>query len=124
VKYLCVFIGGGIGAALRFLCSSGMSSVAGIWIVPAGTLLVNTAGALVIGFLASLFSSLAVPAELRLFLMTGFLGGFTTFSTYSLETVQYLQSGNLKSALMNILLNNILCFVFVFAGMQCAKIVK
>ncbi|MDR2835428.1 MAG: CrcB family protein, partial [Bacteroidales bacterium] len=82
-----------------------------------------TIGALIIGFLFNLFQLYSVQTELRLFLITGFLGGFTTFSTYSLETVQYLMNGNIKYGLINILLNNILCILFVLLGMWICKMI-
>jgi CrcB protein len=72
-----------------------------------------------------LFGAHSVPPEFRLFLLTGFLGGFTTFSTYSLETVQLLLNGNIKYALVNLALNNILSIAFVLAGMAlCKALVK
>jgi CrcB protein len=80
-------------------------------------------GALLIGFLASLFNLFSINIKWRLFLITGFLGGYTTFSTYSLETVQYFLSGNIKHAVINILLNNVLCILFVLLGIWLNKII-
>jgi CrcB protein len=58
----------------------------------------------------------------RLFLTTGFLGGYTTFSTYSLETVHYFLNGDVKHAVVNIVLNNVLCLLFVLLGMTLSKV--
>ncbi|GMO26747.1 MAG: fluoride efflux transporter CrcB [Termitinemataceae bacterium] len=122
MNLLFIFAGGGFGAAVRYICSQFFNRV-GESTYSTGTLFVNTAGALLIGFLFNTFQSIVVPLELSLFLISGFLGGFTTFSTYSLETVRYMQSGNIKEAIINILLNNILCIVFVLAGMALSKCV-
>jgi CrcB protein len=120
MKFIVIILGGGLGALLRYV-----SSCAPIFKTTfyTGTLFVNTIGALLIGFLFNLFQSYAVQPELRLFLITGFLGGFTTFSTYSLETVQYLLNGNIKYGIINILLNNVLCIIFVIIGMGLSKII-
>jgi CrcB protein len=115
MKLLFVFIGGGLGALSRYISSQFINSIFKIDF-PAGTLFVNTAGALLIGFLYKIFETYIIPIELRLFIITGFLGGYTTFSTYSLETVQYIMNGNYKQALLNVIMNNILCIMFVITG--------
>jgi CrcB protein len=122
MKYLYVLIGGGIGAVLRYISSQYFNSMFGSSFL-FGTLFVNTIGALIIGFLFNLFQIYSVQPELRLFIITGFLGGFTTFSTYSLETVQYLMNGNIKYGIINITLNNILCIIFVVLGMWICKLI-
>jgi CrcB protein len=119
MQYLAVIAGGGLGALFRYLsvqAANGFSEA-----FPAGTLFVNSAGAFLIGFLFNVFQVHAVPVSLRLFLITGFLGGFTTFSTYSLETVQFLLNGNIRQGIMNFLLNNVLCFLLVTAGILLSK---
>jgi CrcB protein len=122
MRYLFILLGGGIGAVLRYISSQYFNSIFGT-AFSAGTLFVNTIGALLIGFLFNLFQMYSVQPELRLFLITGFLGGFTTFSTYSLETVQYLMDGNIKYGIVNILSNNILCITFVLFGMWICKVI-
>jgi CrcB protein len=120
VNFIFVFIGGGLGALLRYVSTQFISKTIATGF-PAGTLFVNSIGALCIGFFYKTFETFTVPAELRLFIMTGFLGGYTTFSSYSLETVQCLSGGNIKGAVINILMNNVLCIVFVTAGIWISK---
>jgi len=102
MNVLYVFVGGGVGAAARYL----VSGLVYRWIDPAfpyGTLVVNITGCFLIGFLASIFQDrFLVNTSLRLFLTIGILGGFTTFSTFSLETLHMLQEGSTALALLNI----------------------
>jgi CrcB protein len=119
MAYLCVIAGGGIGALLRYLSIQLFNAVTLKYAL--GTLFVNCAGAVVIGFLTHVFAAYAPDPKWRLFLVTGFLGGYTTFSTYSLETVQYFIDGNIKLAAANIVLNNVLCLLFVLLGMTLSK---
>jgi CrcB protein len=122
MNYLCIAIGGGIGALLRYFSSQFINlSVHNKF--PFGTLVINCFGALLIGFLVNIFDVFSINIKWKLFLMTGFLGGYTTFSTYSLETVQYFINGNIKCALVNILLNNFLCILFVLLGIWLNKII-
>ncbi|MDR2865182.1 MAG: fluoride efflux transporter CrcB [Spirochaetaceae bacterium] len=122
MKCIFIILGGGIGALVRYFATHYVNSVFGSSF-SIGILFVNTLGALLIGFLFNLFQTFTVQPELRLFLITGFLGGFTTFSTYSLETVQYLLNGNIKYAVINIVLNNVLCILFVITGIWISKII-
>jgi CrcB protein len=69
------------------------------------------------GFLLNLFDIFSINVKWKLFLTAGFLGGYTTFSAYTLETAQFFLDGNIKHALANILLNNILCLFFLLLGM-------
>ena len=122
MNYLYIIIGGGIGALLRYFSSQFINSLANVEF-PFGTLFVNCIGALLIGFLVNMFGAFSLNIKWRLLLITGFLGGYTTFSTYSLETVQYFIKGNIKHALINILLNNVLCILFVLLGIWLNKII-
>jgi CrcB protein len=122
MNYLCIAIGGGIGALLRYFSSQCINSLANIKF-PLGTLFVNCFGALLIGFLINIFDLFSINIKWKLFLITGFLGGYTTFSTYTLETVQYFINGNIKHAIVNIFLNNLLCILFVLLGMWLNKII-
>jgi len=89
-----VFVGGGIGAALRHLVNLGAARLFGV-AFPWGTLAVNIAGSLIMGLLAAWFATRYAGPDhhLRLFLATGILGGFTTFSAFSLDTVVLWERG-------------------------------
>ena len=117
---LYVALGGGFGAVMRYILGSciqnGFASE-----FPFGTLFVNTTGSFLIGFLFYFFGRHNLPEELKLFLMTGFLGAYTTFSTYSLETVKYLLSGDIRTAVINFVVNNAVCFFCVAGGIVLAE---
>lgn len=116
---LAVFIGGGAGSLSRYLLSKIINDHVNI-LFPLGTLAVNVAGCLLIGFLFSLFGKVLVPSETRLLLITGFLGGFTTFSSFGLETINLLKENGTIPAILNISLNLIIGLAFVLLGMAIA----
>ncbi len=88
---------------------------------PVGTLAVNVSGCLLIGFLGALFSGPALLRdEMRLFVLAGFLGGFTTFSTFSFETLSLLDDGEWARASANLVLSNGLGLLAVWLGYRIA----
>jgi CrcB protein len=96
--YLIVFIGAGIGGALRHGVNIGAAKLFGFGF-PFGTFIVNVAGSFVMGLLAGFFAYRSgVPQHVRLFLTTGILGGFTTFSTFSLDTALLIERHSLRLA--------------------------
>jgi fluoride exporter len=94
-RYLCVLIGGGAGAVLRYMVGSAVAArYSGRF--PLGTFLINVTGSFLIGLLMGLFTDrYAVHPNWRLFLVTGVLGGFTTFSSFEYETLIAAQTGAL-----------------------------
>lgn len=114
--WLAVAVGGSVGAVLRFAISR--SSVAAFGTVfPWGTLVANALGAFVIGFLFAWFSHrLLVAPAVRALLLTGLLGALTTFSTFSLETLELMHNGAVLRAGLNIAANLGLSLVLVWGG--------
>jgi CrcB protein len=117
MKYLLVFIGGGLGAALRhFINGVSLRLVGTDW--PAGTLFINVTGSILMGLVAALFAfKLSLPPALRLFIATGILGGYTTFSTFSLETALLFERGQAGMALLYASGSVLLGVAGLFAGM-------
>ncbi|MBT3346034.1 MAG: fluoride efflux transporter CrcB [Gemmatimonadetes bacterium] len=114
---LFVGLGGCIGAACRFLLSSAVQRLMPLAVVPWGTLVVNVVGCALIGVLAALAESRAILSDpLRLFVFTGVLGGFTTFSSFALETLRLTRGGDVLHGLVHIGLHLILCLAAVAAG--------
>ncbi|PZE70917.1 MULTISPECIES: fluoride efflux transporter CrcB [unclassified Curtobacterium] len=104
VELVLVAVGGGAGAALRFVLDGLVKGrVAGSWFAgfPVGTLLINVSGSLVLGVLTGLGQAGTIPASTVAVLGTGMMGGYTTFSTASVETVQLLRSGKTRLAVLN-----------------------
>jgi CrcB protein len=120
VLIIGVVLGGGIGALTRY----GISAMLNGEFFPWGTLASNVLAALVIGFIIGLQRVTGRPSgALKTFFTTGCLGGLSTFSTFSLETVTLLEHGRFFVAAGNIILNVFLCITFVFAGLALAKVI-
>ncbi len=115
MKFLYLALGGATGTILRYIIS-GLVYRFYDGFFPWGTFAVNLSGSFVIGFLWESFERVSVSPNLRLFLLIGMLGAFTTFSTYSLESFNLLRDGEMRLALFNILLSNIVCIASVFLG--------
>jgi fluoride exporter len=123
MKLLLVAMGGAAGSVARYLVS-GWVQPAGMLRFPWGTTVVNLLGCLLIGLFAEGFGGRSLlPATWRLPLLVGFIGAFTTFSTYSYEILQLLGSGQGLAALLNLLLQPAGGLVGVWVGMQLARIV-
>lgn len=119
---LIVGCGGFIGAALRYLISINAAKLFGADF-PYGTLIANIIGAIIIGFVMRLsLDTVMISPNAKLFLTTGMMGGLTTFSTFSYETVSMLNAGEYIIGAVNLGLNVILSFVGVIIGMAFAKL--
>lgn len=120
MNFVSIAIGGAVGAIARYLVSRGINlSVNHPF--PVGTLAVNATGSLLIGFLFVLFDRTGASQEARLLWITGFLGAYTTFSSYSLETARLFIEGKYSLAIANFALNNVLCLACVFAGLALCR---
>ncbi|WP_420368045.1 fluoride efflux transporter CrcB [Curtobacterium sp. L1-20] len=104
VELLLVAVGGGVGAALRFALdgvAKGRVARTRLRVFPVGTLVINVTGSLVLGFVTGVGEAGALPLPVVAVLGTGMMGGYTTFSTASVETVQLLRSGTTRLAVLN-----------------------
>ncbi len=119
---LLIALGGAIGASLRHLSGTAVMRVMGVSF-PYGTLFVNVAGSLLMGlFIAWLAKrSGGSSNELRLFFATGVLGGFTTFSAFSLDVAALVEGGNMGSAFVYVLASVLICIAAVFIGLWIGR---
>jgi len=118
-----IALGGASGALCRYYVSLLYQQLRFVRF-PYNTLTVNVLGSFLMGFLAIfLLDRVQASMGLRSFLLIGFLGSFTTFSSFSFETLHLFEQGELWSALANILLNLILCLSAVLFGMQIARVI-
>ncbi len=113
--------GGATGALMRYWLSNGIYALLGRGF-PYGTLTVNVVGSLSMGFIyVFMIERMDVSVEWRAGLMIGLLGAFTTFSTFSIETLNLLESGEQLKAAMNILLSVTLCILGCWLGMVIGR---
>ena len=115
IKILAVALGGAIGSVARYLTSLAVEAYSTSKF-PYETLTANLVGCFLIGLLWGYFERLSISNEFRLFLFTGVLGGYTTFSTFARENIQLFKSGEPFSALSYILASNLIGLTFVAAG--------
>ena len=118
LTWLAVAAGGALGSMARFWLTGAMTALTGPRF-PYGTLLINILGSFVIGLVAAIGLTperMGLHADLRIFLMVGICGGFTTFSSFSLQTLELIQSGDTASALLYIAASVALCLLFVSLG--------
>ena len=124
-QYLVIALGGALGSVLRFWIGTGIDSALtkGSSVFPWGTIVVNITGCFIIGLFATLTSPegrLLVPALVRPFVMIGILGGYTTFSSFSLQTLNLWNDNQRWEALANVLISVVLCLLGVWLGAALA----
>ena len=119
---LLVALGGAVGSVARYLMASSVQTATG-WNFPIGTVLVNIVGCFLIGILYVLLVARHDPKhELRALLIVGVMGGFTTFSSFSLETVTMAMHGNYGGATLNVVVSVAACLVGTTLGIALARI--
>jgi len=125
IKILLVGAGGFAGSIMRYCAGKAVTRIAGEHLFPYGTLFVNVTGCLVIGFLSGLIENrqMLSPNQ-RIFIMVGFLGGFTTFSTFGYEVFGFARNGETINALANMGLHGVLGLGAVWAGYTLSKILR
>jgi CrcB protein len=122
--YLAVAVGGAIGSMARFWMTGAMTALTGPRF-PWGTLAINIIGSFVIGLVAGFTltpARMGVHPDVRIFLMTGICGGFTTFSAFSLQTLELIQSGDVVPAAGYILGSVTLCLLAVWGGWVLGRV--
>lgn len=124
--YIFLAIGGALGTIARYWLSGLTAQVIGETF-PWGTLVVNVTGSFVIGFFATLTGPdgrLYIASEGRQFVLVGLCGGYTTFSSFSLQTLNLINDGEWALAGANISLSVVLCLVAVWAGFAAANLIN
>lgn len=120
IKVLLLLAGGAIGTVLRFGVSTWVQRSM-LYSFPFGILSVNVIGSFLIGFCWSIAEYTNTSANVRIFLFTGLFGGFTTFSSFALDTMSLMKTGEYKLAFLNILASNMLGLIAVFLGLLLGK---
>jgi CrcB protein len=122
-RFLFICLGGAIGTGLRYLTSS----VAVRWLgvdFPYGTLIVNVVGSFLIGLIQQVgATSLLIPETTRLFLTVGIMGGLTTYSSFSYETLRLAQIGAWGQAWINVLVTTAVCLGVCFLGIVVGRMI-
>lgn len=123
IQILAIAAGGAIGSVLRYAVSTGVYSILGRNF-PYGTLAVNVAGSFLMGFLFVLMvERLDMSGMWRMAILVGFLGAFTTFSTFSIETVNLIQGGDYMRALLNIAISVAFCLAATWIGFRLGRLI-
>jgi CrcB protein len=120
---LIIGLGGFLGAICRYLVSGWIQTISKMVTFPLGTLVVNSTGCFIIGILSYLsFTRSFFSPEARLFLIIGFLGAFTTFSSFSVETLNLVRDGEWVKGLLNVGLSNLICLAAVWLGFTVSNL--
>ena len=121
IRYLLVLLGGGVGAVARYAAASAiMTRFGGKF--PLGTLVINVTGSFLIGYLMTMLTEqYQLDPRWRLFLVVGFLGGYTTFSSFEWETFTAARDGALWSGMLNVVSSVMLGYIAVWLGVLLAK---
>jgi fluoride exporter len=121
-KYLVVMLGGGIGSLIRYLMGTAiMSKIGGRF--PVGTLVINVTGSFLIGLLMTSLTERFQPHPYwRLLLVVGFLGGYTTFSSFEYETCQAIREGGAWLGLINVIGSVVMGYLAVWIGIHLVEL--
>ncbi|MEM9920419.1 MAG: fluoride efflux transporter CrcB [Bacteroidota bacterium] len=117
MAFFWIFLGGGLGSMCRYQIARWSDHSQ---LFPLGTFIANALSCLILGWLVAIHLRTELHASHRLLLMTGFCGGFSTFSTFSMETFQLLQSGHWGIALLNVLGSLLVGLICIYLGMKIA----
>ena len=124
VRYLSVLAGGALGTGLRYSLSTLIYSIIKEPTFPYANLVINVSGSLMIGILAELFETrLLIAPTIRVALLTGVLGGYTTFSSFSFETYALLRDGEMWRGILNAVASVVLGLTAVWLGVRIAQLI-
>ena len=123
LNYIYIGIGSAIGGMLRFWLSNSTYRVLPVNF-PYGTLIVNVIGSFILGMIVFYFNEKELlNAQIRIFLSVGFCGGFTTFSTFSLETMSLFRDAQYLYGFVNVFFNLVLCFLGIYIAFLISKLI-
>jgi len=120
--YLLIALGGAAGSLLRYSLGGAVQRLSASGF-PVGTLVVNVSGCFIIGVLVRQFMNMQLSPDLRALLIVGFCGGFTTFSTFSAETLGLIEGGEYTRAMSYVILSLGLCLTATLAGMTTMRLI-
>jgi fluoride exporter len=121
-RFALICLGGAFGTGARYLLGGAVTRWAGPEF-PYGTLLINVLGSFLIGVVQQVgLSTLLIPETLRLVLAVGVMGGFTTYSSFSYETIRLLEAGSWMAATLYVVLTTALCLACCVAGLSLGRI--
>jgi fluoride exporter len=118
-----VCLGGAVGSGARYLVAIGAVRWIGVDF-PWGTLIVNLAGAFLIGFVQEVAGARMLSEASRLLLGTGVMGGLTTYSAFSFESVRLVQAGAWRAASLNVIATTVLCLALCAAGIAAGRLLS
>ncbi|MBN1663127.1 MAG: fluoride efflux transporter CrcB [Deltaproteobacteria bacterium] len=115
LRFFIIALGGAMGTVMRYLMG-GLDYRFSSGVFPISTFVVNVTGSVLIGFLWGIFDRVAFSSNVKLFIFIGVLGGYTTFSTFSLETFNLMRAGEYRIAMMNVFFSVVASIGAVFIG--------
>ena len=121
LKYVVVGIGGFLGAIARYALGTYIGSRYGVRF-PLGTFIINVSGSFLIGLILTLLARTTASAYWRYLVPIGFIGAYTTFSTFEYETLRAMQDGQLITGFLNVALSLVIGFVAVWAGAAIGRV--
>ena len=121
LKYVVVGVGGFLGAIARYMLGAYIGSRYGVRF-PYGTLVINVSGSFLVGFILTLLSRTTASPYWRYLIPIGFIGAYTTFSTFEYETLRAVQDGQAITGLLNVALSVIVGFAAVWAGAAIGRV--
>jgi fluoride exporter len=122
LKYLIVGVGGFVGAIARYMIGTYIGSRFGIRF-PYGTFVINISGCFLVGFIVTLLARTTASQYWRYLIPIGFIGAYTTFSTFEYETLRAVQDGQITAGLLNVVFSVVVGFAAVWVGAAIGRVV-